>query len=245
VQVDGTPAVARAGRHKKDEQVLHPALPYHFFEFASVLLRSVSCLITGSDVAAVSPDDADGAKRESISATNFWHSSFLKRHSFNLFANGLSLKFSKRWAYIFSLQGQLAASSCESRSATSLINCISSSESPIASNCRGKERSSAQSRADRSGMYHNRFGRFVNQSADVHAAGKKNSNGGSGTHRGWRCRATGTSIRSQCIIRQTRNNGVRASIFLHKLQSDDYSLKYSSRRRRGRSMLTSNCGGQY
>ena len=31
VQVDGTPAVARAGRHKKDEYMLHPALPYHFF----------------------------------------------------------------------------------------------------------------------------------------------------------------------------------------------------------------------
>ncbi len=42
VQVDGTPAVARAGRHKKDEQVLYPALPYHFFEFASV----VPCRIT-------------------------------------------------------------------------------------------------------------------------------------------------------------------------------------------------------
>ncbi len=27
VQVDGTPAVARAGRHKKDEQLLHSALP--------------------------------------------------------------------------------------------------------------------------------------------------------------------------------------------------------------------------
>jgi hypothetical protein len=32
VQVDGTPAVARAGRRKKDEKVLHSALPYHFFE---------------------------------------------------------------------------------------------------------------------------------------------------------------------------------------------------------------------
>jgi hypothetical protein len=40
VQVDGTPAVARAGRHKKDEQVL---LPYHFFKFASV----VPCLAQG------------------------------------------------------------------------------------------------------------------------------------------------------------------------------------------------------
>ena len=31
VQVDGTPAVARQGRRKKDEKVMHPALPYHFF----------------------------------------------------------------------------------------------------------------------------------------------------------------------------------------------------------------------
>ncbi len=37
--------------------------------------------------------------------------------------------------------------------------------------------------ADTTGMDHNRFGMSVNQSADVHAAEKKNSNGGSGTHR--------------------------------------------------------------
>jgi hypothetical protein len=43
VQVDGTPAVARAGRHKKQKQVLHAALSYHFFEFASV----VPCLAQG------------------------------------------------------------------------------------------------------------------------------------------------------------------------------------------------------
>ena len=33
VQVDGTPAVARQGRRKKDEKVMHPALPHHFFEY--------------------------------------------------------------------------------------------------------------------------------------------------------------------------------------------------------------------
>jgi hypothetical protein len=45
VQVDVTPAVARAGRHKKDGQVLHAALPYlwHFSEFAS----GVPCLAQG------------------------------------------------------------------------------------------------------------------------------------------------------------------------------------------------------
>ncbi len=32
VQVDGTPALARAGRQMKDDKVMHPALPYHFFE---------------------------------------------------------------------------------------------------------------------------------------------------------------------------------------------------------------------
>jgi hypothetical protein len=50
-------------------------------------------------VAAVSSDAADGAERESISATNFWSSSFLERHSFNLFANGLSQSL-RQWFII-------------------------------------------------------------------------------------------------------------------------------------------------
>ena len=39
VQVDGEPAVAKAGRHKKDDekQVVNAALPYSFLEFESVL----------------------------------------------------------------------------------------------------------------------------------------------------------------------------------------------------------------
>ncbi len=37
VQVDGTPAVASAGRRKKDEQVLHAAIPYHSSKFACVV----------------------------------------------------------------------------------------------------------------------------------------------------------------------------------------------------------------
>ena len=39
VQVDGEPALAKAGRHKKDDekQVVNAALPYSFLEFKSVL----------------------------------------------------------------------------------------------------------------------------------------------------------------------------------------------------------------
>jgi len=39
VQVDGEPAVAKAGRHKKDDekQVVNAALPFSFLEFESVL----------------------------------------------------------------------------------------------------------------------------------------------------------------------------------------------------------------
>ncbi len=62
---------------------------------SNFLLRSVSCLITSSDVADVSPD---AAERESWVATNVLRSSsFLKRHSFNLFANSFSFKSRKRW----------------------------------------------------------------------------------------------------------------------------------------------------
>jgi hypothetical protein len=51
VQVAGKPAVDEGGRRKKDTQVLHSALPYHFSEFSSF----VPCLALGlgliSDVA--------------------------------------------------------------------------------------------------------------------------------------------------------------------------------------------------
>ncbi len=136
-------------------------------------------LNTGGDVAAVSPDAADSAdtaERESMSATNFCRCSFLKRHwhSFNLFADGLPSKSRKRWIYIFSLQGQPAASSCESRRATSLIHCKSSSESSIALSYRGKghqHKAEQIDMADATGSEHNRFGMSVNQSADVHTSG--------------------------------------------------------------------------
>ncbi len=76
-----------------------PQMEPYYGGSSNFLLCSVSCFTTGGDVAAVSPDAADSAERKSTEATNFWRSSsFLKRHSFNLFANGFTSESRKRWA---------------------------------------------------------------------------------------------------------------------------------------------------
>ncbi len=138
-------------------------------------------------MAAGPPDAADSAERKSREATVtiFWRRSFLKRHSrgFNLFANGFPSNSRKRWTSRFSShwQGQPACLSCESRSAASLINCNSSSESSIAPSCPG-ERKGHQRKAEQidmaatTGRENNCFGMPVNHSADVHASGRNDRN---------------------------------------------------------------------
>jgi hypothetical protein len=63
VQVNGTLAVASAGRRKKDKQVLHAAIPYHSSKFAYVVPCPAEVLGLISDGQARPPARPPGSCR--------------------------------------------------------------------------------------------------------------------------------------------------------------------------------------